>query len=63
MRQHGMRRGNGGFTYLTIMLLIVVMGILLGATTEVWHTGMQREKERELLFIGTSFAMPSGCTI
>jgi len=55
MRQHGMRRGNGGFTYLTIMLLIVVMGILLGATTEVWHTGMRREKERELLFIGNQF--------
>ncbi len=55
MRQHAKRRNNGGFTYLTIMLLIVVMGILLGATTEVWHTSMQREKERELLFIGNQF--------
>lgn len=55
MRQRTGRQGNGGFTYLTILLLIVVMGILLGAATEVWHTGMQREKERELLFAGSQF--------
>jgi type II secretory pathway pseudopilin PulG len=47
--------GNWGFTYLALMLMIVVMGVVLGAATEVWHTAVQREKERELLFVGNQF--------
>jgi type II secretory pathway pseudopilin PulG len=49
------RNGNGGFTYLTLLLMIAVMGIVLGVAAEVWHTAVQREKERELLFIGNQF--------
>jgi type II secretory pathway pseudopilin PulG len=57
MKARGNGYRNGGFTYLALMLAIVVMGVLLGAATEVWHTGMQREKERELLFVGNQFRM------
>ena len=60
MRQTDKRRGNGGFTYLALMLVIAVMGVLLGAATEVWHTAMQREKERELLFVGNQFRIAIG---
>jgi type II secretory pathway pseudopilin PulG len=52
--------GNGGFTYLTLLLMIVVMGIVLGAAAEVWHTAVQREKERELLFVGNQFRTAIG---
>lgn len=55
MRARAKRHDNGGFTYLTLLLMIVVMGIVLGAAAEVWHTAVQREKERELLFVGNQF--------
>jgi len=44
-----------GFTYLVLLLMIAVMGAVLGATAEVWHTAVQREKEKELLFVGDQF--------
>jgi type II secretory pathway pseudopilin PulG len=44
-----------GFTYLALLLMIAVMGAVLGATAEVWHTAVQREKEKELLFVGDQF--------
>jgi type II secretory pathway pseudopilin PulG len=31
------------------------MGVVLGATAEVWHTTVRRDKERELLFVGSQF--------
>ena len=49
------RRHCGGFTYLALLLAIVIMGLVLGAAAEVWHTAVQREKERELLFVGNQF--------
>jgi type II secretory pathway pseudopilin PulG len=60
MRGLRTRRGNGGFTYLALLLVIVVMGAVLGGTAEVWHTAAQREKERELLFAGNQFRMAIG---
>lgn len=51
-----MRIGNqAGFTYLGLMLFIAVAGIALAATGLVWHQEVQREKERELLFIGQQY--------
>lgn len=44
-----------GFTYAGVMILLVIMGIMLAATGEVWHLAQQREKERELLFVGNQF--------
>lgn len=44
-RQHG-------FTYVGVMVLLIVMGILLASTGEVWYLAQKREKEKELLFIG-----------
>jgi len=46
---------ESGFTYLALLLMIAVMGAVLGASAEVWHTAVQREKERELLFVGDQF--------
>ncbi|HXU92884.1 MAG TPA: type II secretion system protein [Gallionella sp.] len=44
-----------GFTYLGLLALIAVMGVVLATAGEVWHTAQQREKERELLFVGHQF--------
>lgn len=46
---------QGGFTYLGILVAIVILSAVLGATAEVWHTASTREKERELLFVGHQF--------
>ena len=49
-----------GFSYIGVLVAVAIMGALLGATMEVWHTAMQREKERELLFIGNQFRQALG---
>lgn len=46
---------QGGFTYLGLLVLVAVMGVLLASAGEVWHTALQREKEQELLFVGNQF--------
>ncbi len=51
---------NGGFTYLGVLFLVAIMGILLGATGTIWSTVQQREKERELLFVGNEFRKAIG---
>lgn len=45
----------GGFTYISLLAIIAIMGIVLGAAGEVWHMALKREKERELLFVGDQF--------
>lgn len=57
MRSLAKKRYGGGFTYIGLLLAIVIMGAVLGSTAEVWHTAVQREKERELLFVGNQFRM------
>lgn len=46
---------QGGFTYLAVLLLVALMGVVLAGAGTVWHTAAQREKERELLYIGKQF--------
>jgi type II secretory pathway pseudopilin PulG len=49
------RGRTGGFTYIGLLIMIAIMGVMLAATGEVWHTAQRREKERELLFVGDQF--------
>ena len=51
----GHHRRESGFTYLALLIAIAVAGIALAATGEVWSISRQREKERELIFIGDQF--------
>lgn len=44
-----------GFTYLTIIFIVAIMGGGLALLGEVWHTAVQHEKEAELLFIGNQY--------
>jgi len=45
-------KSSDGFTYLAALLLVVVMGIMLGAASRSWTMIMKREREKELLFRG-----------
>ena len=49
------RGHQSGFTYLAALLAVALMGTGLAAIGVVWHTAQQREKERELLFVGHQF--------
>lgn len=44
-----------GFTYIGVLVMVAMLGIVLAAAGEVWHTASKREKEQELLFIGNQF--------
>jgi type II secretory pathway pseudopilin PulG len=44
-----------GFTYLGVLLIVAVMGMGLVAFAELYSHAAQREKERDLLFIGKQF--------
>ena len=44
-----------GFTYLGMLVIVALMGFGLAAFGELYSHAAQREKERELLFIGSQF--------
>jgi len=50
-------RRERGFTYIGVLVVVVLMGIALASAGEVWHTMQQREKEQQLLFIGHQFRL------
>lgn len=62
-----LRSGNGravpglsrcaGFTYLGLLFVVAVMGIVMAVAAQVWQTSVQRERERELLFVGNQLRM------
>ena len=46
-----------GFSYLGLMFLVFAIGVGLAKAGAVWQIEVQREKEKELLFIGEQYAM------
>jgi type II secretory pathway pseudopilin PulG len=55
-----MRAGRGrqaGFTYVGLLLAVVVMGLMLTVASRVWSTTEQRERETQLLFAGHAYRM------
>jgi type II secretory pathway pseudopilin PulG len=49
-----------GFTYLGLLMVIAIAGIGMAGVGIVWHQDMQREREKELLFIGDEFRKAIG---
>ncbi|RJP80495.1 MAG: type II secretion system protein [Desulfobacteraceae bacterium] len=47
-----MKSSRDGFTYMTVLILMVIAGIALIGVSRSWRTVMQREMESELLFRG-----------
>jgi type II secretory pathway pseudopilin PulG len=46
---------NKGFIYMWALFSVAIVGIVLAGIGQVWQTKAQREKERELLFVGDQF--------
>lgn len=46
-------KSSGGFTFLGVMILVMIMGIMLQATGQSWQMLMKREREEELMFRGS----------
>jgi type II secretory pathway pseudopilin PulG len=44
-----------GFTYIGLLIAVVILGVGLSAVGTVWRMQAQREREQELLFIGREF--------
>jgi type II secretory pathway pseudopilin PulG len=53
-------RRQAGLTYLALLFFVAVMGALLAMTGLLWSTAQQRQKERELLFIGNAYRAAIG---
>jgi type II secretory pathway pseudopilin PulG len=49
------RSDSLGFTYIGLLILICLLGVGLAMAGQVWHTSVQRDKERELMFVGDQF--------
>lgn len=49
------RPRDAGFTYIGLLVGMVILGIMLAGIGTVWRTQAQREREQELLFIGHEF--------
>jgi type II secretory pathway pseudopilin PulG len=51
MRAHSLK-SSAGFTFIAAMIMVVIMGIMLGAVGQSWRMVIKRDKEAELLFRG-----------
>lgn len=49
-----------GFTYLTVLFVVAMLGGGLALVGELWHTAAQREKEAQLLFVGDQYRRAIG---
>jgi type II secretory pathway pseudopilin PulG len=52
---HESRAQQGGFSLLALLFLVAGLGVAMAALGTMWHTAAQREKERELLFVGNQY--------
>lgn len=46
---------QGGFTYIGLLAMVVIVGLMLTMAGRVWSTTEQREREAQLLFIGHAY--------
>jgi type II secretory pathway pseudopilin PulG len=54
------RRGERGFTYVGLLVLIVLIGLMLAAAGEVVATTARREREAQLLWVGHQYRAAIG---
>lgn len=50
------RRHLGGFTYLTLLVVVALLGLALARLGPLWADAEQRDREQELLRIGALYA-------
>lgn len=44
-----------GYTYMTVLFAVAILGAGLAVVGELWHTAAAREKEAELLHVGNQY--------
>ena len=49
------RSRSNGFTFLSLLIAVAITSAALAAMGGIWSQAAQREKERELLFVGEQF--------
>jgi len=49
-----------GFTYLGLLIAVTIIGVALATVGVVWQTAQQRDRERELLWVGDQFRLAIG---
>ena len=54
------RRRAGGFTYVGLLAVIVLIGLMLAAAGEVAATAAQRDRETQLLWVGHEYRAAIG---
>jgi type II secretory pathway pseudopilin PulG len=54
------RRRASGFTYVGLLVLVVLIGLMLAAAGEVASTAAQRERETQLLWVGHQYRAAIG---
>src|SRR5512135_3192393 len=54
------RERERGFTYIGLLALVVLIGILLAAAGEVASTAARREREAQLLWVGHEYRAAIG---
>ena len=58
IRRNGTNNANStsakqyGFTYIGLLIAVAIISASLASAGVVWHTSQQRERERDLLFVG-----------
>lgn len=50
-----MKSAMAGFSYLGLLFAVAIAASALAGTGMLWHTAQQREREKELLYIGNQF--------
>lgn len=50
-------RNRKGFTYISLLAAMVIIGITLGSATKYWSAVSARDKEEELLFRGEQYRL------
>ena len=51
---------QNGFTYMGLLMIIAIAGIGMAGVGIIWHQESQREREKELLFIGEEYRKAIG---
>lgn len=54
-RYHRHCKEQKGFSYLWVLMVVAMLGGFMAMTADVYQTFLQRERERELIFIGAEF--------
>lgn len=55
MLDKGILNKDGGFTFIVVLFIVVISGVMFSATGKAWSNVMKREKEAELIFVGLQY--------